>query len=162
MAALRDDAAMFFVKESVIPASVEAVFAFHERPDAFALLQPPWERAQILVPPQSLEVGTVVRLRTKLGPLWIDIVAEHVAYEKNRRFEDVMTQGPFAKWHHKHLFFAAADGCRLRDEIEYEPPLGVLGRWAAPVAVIPRLRRMFDYRHQVTRREVEASSSAAS
>jgi ligand-binding SRPBCC domain-containing protein len=148
---------MRFVKESVIAASVEEVFAFHERPDALALLQPPWEQAQVLVPPRSLEVGTVVELRTKLGPLWIDIVAEHVAYEKNRSFEDVMTRGPFAKWHHKHLFYPDADGCRLRDEIEYEPPLGPLGRLAAPVAVIPRLRRMFDYRHEVTRREVAAA-----
>jgi ligand-binding SRPBCC domain-containing protein len=145
---------MQFVKESIIPASVDEVFAFHERPDAFALLQPPWERVQILQPPRSLEVGTVVRLRTKLGPLWIEIIAEHVAYEKNRRFEDVMTRGPFAKWHHKHLFFPDAGGCRLRDEIEYEPPLGLLGRFTAPLTVIPRLNRMFEYRHQVTLREL--------
>lgn len=147
---------MLFVKESVIAASVEEVFAFHERPNAFALLQPPWEQAEILLPPRSLEVGTVVKLRTKLGPLWIDVVAQHVAYEKNVRFEDVMTRGPFAKWHHKHLFFAADGGCRLRDEIDFEPPLGVLGRLSAPFAVVPRLRRMFDYRHEVTRREVLA------
>ena|ERR1700712_2795975 len=148
---------MLFIKESVIAASVQEVFAFHERPDAFALLQPPWERAEILLAPRSLEVGTIVKLRTKLGPLWIDVVAQHVAYEKNVRFEDVMTQGPFAKWHHRHLFFADAAGCSLRDEIDFEPPLGLLGRLAAPVAVIPRLRRMFDYRHEITQREVLAA-----
>ena len=118
-----------FVKESVLPATVEEVFAFHERPDAFALLQPPWERVDISVPPSGLEVGTRVELRARLAPLvWVPIVAEHVAYEKNRRFEDVMRKGPFARWHHKHLFFEHPDGCRLRDEVEYEPPLGWLGR----------------------------------
>ncbi len=145
---------MQFIKESVIEASVEEVFAFHERPDAFSLLQPPWERSEIIQPPAGLEVGTQVVLRSKLGPMWITIEAEHVAYVKNERFEDVMRKGPFAKWHHKHLFFAHERGCRLRDEIEYEPPLGFLGRLFAPIAVERRLRRMFDYRHEVTIKEV--------
>lgn len=146
---------MKFVRESILPASVEEVFAFHERADAFALLQPPWERTEILVPPRSLDVGTRVELRTRIGPVWITIVAEHVAYEKNALFEDVMLRGPFARWHHRHLFFAHEDGCRLRDEIDYAPPLGLLGRLVDPVLVRPRLRRLFAYRHEVTRREVE-------
>lgn len=151
---------MQFLKESVIPASVEEVFAFHERPDAFALLQPPWEKTEIIAPPSSLEVGTRVELRTKAGPFWITIVAEHVAYEKNRHFEDVMMRGPFARWHHKHLFLEHEEGCVLRDEIEYAPPLGWLGRLVDPFFVRPKLNRLFDFRHEVTRREVLAARNA--
>lgn len=148
---------MQFVKESVLPTSVEAVFAFHERPDAFALLQPPWERVEIRTPPRSLEVGTRVELRTRVGPGWVTIVAEHVAYERNHRFEDIMVKGPFATWHHKHLFFEHEAGCRLRDEIEYTLPFGWLGRIAEPLLVRPKLVKLFDYRHAVTRREVLAA-----
>ncbi len=148
---------MQFVKESVLPASVEEVFAFHERADAFALLQPPWERTEIIKPPTDLEVGTTVELRTRVGPFWIMIIAEHVAYERNRVFEDIMVKGPFAKWHHKHLFFEHEDGCRLRDEIEYAPPFGWIGRLVDPVAVRPKLRKLFDFRHEVTLREVLAA-----
>ncbi|MHC5211814.1 MAG: SRPBCC family protein, partial [Planctomycetota bacterium] len=115
---------MRFVKESVIPASREEVFAFHERADAFELLQPPWDRVEILAPPHGLEVGTRVELRTRVGPFWIAIVAEHVAYERHVRFEDVMRKGPFPRWHHRHLFFDHHEGCRLRDEIDYAPPFG--------------------------------------
>ncbi|HHH31338.1 MAG TPA: cyclase [Polyangiaceae bacterium] len=132
----------------------EELFAFHERPDAFELLQPPWDPVAIIQPPTSLEVGTQVKLRSKVGPFWIDIVAEHVAYAKNERFVDVMLKGPFARWHHEHLFLPHAEGSILRDEIDYELQLGPLGRLVAPVAVLPRLRRMFDYRHEVTRRYV--------
>lgn len=148
---------MRFIKESVLPASVEEVFAFHERPDAFALLQPPWEHVEVITPPASLEVGTRVEARARIGPLSRRIVAEHVAYEKNRRFEDVMREGPFARWHHKHLFFEHEQGCLLRDEIDYAPPFGVLGRLADPFFVRPRLQRMFDYRHAATLREVLAA-----
>lgn len=149
---------MQFVKESVIPASVEQVFAFHERPDAFELLQPPWEKTRILQPPTSLEVGTRVELQTKVGLVWMTIVAEHVAYEPGRSFEDVMVKGPFKRWHHKHLFLPHEDGCLLRDEIEYEAPLGLLGRFADGLAVRPKLQKLFDYRHEVTRREVLAAA----
>lgn len=148
---------MQFVKESVLPASVEEVFAFHERADAFELLQPPWERTEIIKPPTGLEIGTRVELRTRVGPVWMTIVAEHVAYERNRLFEDIMVKGPFAKWHHKHLFFEHENGCRLRDEIEYAPPLGWLGHLIDPIAVRPKLARLFDYRHEITLREVLAA-----
>ena len=152
---------MQFVQESVLPASVEEVFAFHERPDAFALLQPPWEQVEILTPPSSLEVGTRVELRTKVGPLWIPIVAEHVAYKQNECFEDVMVKGPFAKWHHKHLFLPHPEGCLLRDEIEYAAPFGWLGRLMDPIAVRPRLVKLFDFRHEVTLRHVSEAHPLA-
>jgi hypothetical protein len=155
----RGDDDVQFVKESIVPATVEEVFAFHERPDAFELLQAPWDTVEIITPPTSLEVGTRVELRTKIGPFWIRIVAEHVAYERNRFFEDVMREGPFARWHHKHLFFEHEDGCRLRDEIDYAPPFGLLGRLVDPIAVRPRLEKLFDHRHEVTRREVLAARS---
>lgn len=145
---------MHFVKESLIPASVREVFAFHERPDAFELLQAPWAPVRILRPPSSLEVGTVVELETKVGPFWLRIVAEHVAYEKDRVFEDVMRKGPFKKWHHRHIFEEREGGCLLRDEIEYEAPMGFLGRLFEPLAIRPKLRKLFEYRHEVTRREV--------
>lgn len=149
---------MQFVHESLIPGATAAeVFAFHARPDAFALLQPPWTPVRIVRPPDGLEVGTRVELKVRIGPLWRTIVAEHVACEPGRSFEDVMTRGPFARWHHRHLFLDAADGCRLRDEIDYEPPFGWLGRLLEPVAIRPQLRRMFAYRHEVTRREVLAA-----
>jgi hypothetical protein len=145
---------MQFVKESVIPATVERVFAFHERPDALKLLLPPWERADIVQPPTSLAVGTIVVVRSRIGPVWVTIESEHVEYEKGRLFVDEMRRGPFASWRHRHVFLAHPQGCRLRDEIDYAPPLGVLGRLADPIAIRPRLRRIFDYRHRVTRREV--------
>ena len=148
-----------FVKESVFPTSVEELFAFHERPEAFELLQPPWDRVEVVRPPAGLEVGTHVEARVGVGPLRFAVVAEHVAYEKNVRFEDVMLEGPFAHWHHRHLFREHEDGAVLRDEIEYAPPLGFLGRLVDPLLIRPRLERMFDYRHEVTAREVLAARS---
>jgi ligand-binding SRPBCC domain-containing protein len=147
-----------FVKESLLDATREQVFAFHQRPDAFSLLLPPWERTRVLQPPTSLAVGTRVVLQTQVGPLWFTIEAEHVAYVENERFEDVMRKGPFAHWHHRHLFFARGPQCLLRDEIEYALPLGKLGRLVGGPFARRKLERLFAFRHEVTARALTRSA----
>lgn len=150
---------MKFVKQSVIKAARERVFAFHELPDALERLMPPWEKAQIIKKPGSLQVGSraivVVKLFGLVSKQWI---AEHTAYEPPRMFEDTQISGPFKSWRHRHVIEPHAEGAILRDEIEFEPPLGFLGKLAAPVAVLPKLKKMFEYRHQVTRKWCEDSN----
>lgn len=141
-----------FVHESVIQAQPSAVFAFHERPDALRKLVPPWEDVEVVQPPASLHPGTHVLLRMKMGPLKLYWEAEHTKYEKNVLFQDRMVRGPFKKWLHTHRTLPAPGGATLlRDEVEYELPLFFLP--GLPL-VLRRLRRMFEYRHQVTAAEV--------
>lgn len=148
---------MRFVKESLIHASAETVFAFHEAPDAFERLQPPWQTTEIVQPPASLEVGTRVVLRVKVGPFWQTIVAEHVAYEPGRMFADEMVEGPFAKWIHRHVVTPRGAGeCLLTDDIEYDLPLGVLGRAFGGWFARRNLERLFEFRHRVTREACES------
>jgi ligand-binding SRPBCC domain-containing protein len=153
---------MRFTKATTIRASAEEVFAFHETPDAFSRLQPPWQKTEILQPPTSLEVGTRVVLRTKIGPLWQTIVAEHVAYEPGRMFADRMIEGPFAAWEHRHLVAPRDDGtCVLTDDIEYELPFGAVGRLFGNWLARRNLERLFDFRHRVTREACEGEGGTA-
>ncbi len=108
----------------------------------------------MLQAPTGLNVGTSVRVRTRLGPFWTTIEALHVDGEPGRSFNDVMVAGPFARWQHRHRSMPQADGCRLRDEVDCALPFGWLGRLVEPIAVCPRLRRLFAYRHGVTRSAV--------
>jgi len=150
---------MRFVKESVIRARPERVFAFHELPGVLGRLTPPWESARVIEHPPSLQVGarTVVETRV-FGVVSVRWVALHTAYEPPRMFEDVQVSGPFRSWRHRHTVEPHAGGATLRDEVEYEPPLGPLGRALAPLLVEPRLRRLFDYRHEVTREWCEGGA----
>ena len=143
---------MNFIKESLIHAPPERVFAFHELPDVFARLMPPWENSRIIQSAPNLLPGATAIIETRiLGLISQRWVARHTLYEPPRMFEDVQVEGPFRSWRHRHLILPHAEGATLRDEIEYEPPLGPLGRLAAPLLIEPRLRRLFAYRHQVTR-----------
>lgn len=151
---------MRFVKESVIAASAATVFGFHEAPDAFARLQPPWQKSEIITPPSSLAVGTRVVLRTRIGPLWQTIRAEHVEYEAGKMFADRMVEGPFKSWLHRHIVTPrGAEECTLRDDIEYELPLGALGRVFGGAFARRELERLFTYRHEVTRKACEGQGS---
>lgn len=147
---------MIFVKESLIRAAPERVFAFHELPDALARLTPPWEQVRVIQAAEISQVGSQAIIETRiLGLIPARWVAEHTVYDRPRMFEDVQVSGPFRQWRHRHIVLAQDVGALLRDEIEYEPPLGFIGRIAAPHLIIPRLRRLFDYRHQATRRWCE-------
>ena len=148
---------MTFNKESIIRASQERVFAFHELPDALKRLTPSWEPSRVIQGVSSLRVGERAIVETRiLGVLRARFVSEHTAYDPPRMFEDVQVKGPFRRWRHRHLVEPHAEGALLHDEIEYEPPFGFLGRWAAQFLVVPRLRRLFEHRHEVTRRWCES------
>jgi ligand-binding SRPBCC domain-containing protein len=149
---------MRFVKESVIKASPERVFGFHELPDAFERLMPPWEDATIVKKADISKIGSQAIIEQKLfGIIPTRWVAEHTAYDPPRMFEDVQLSGPFSKWRHRHIVEPHPEGSILRDEIEYEPPMWFLGAVAAPFLVVPKLEKMFDFRHDVTRKWCESS-----
>lgn len=149
---------MLFVKESVIRATPERVFAFHELEDAFTRLMPPWEKATIVKAAPNLLPGARAIIETKvLGLLPFRWVAEHTLYDPPRMFQDIQVSGPFKRWQHTHLVEPHPEGAVLRDKIEYEPPLWFLGRWMAPLVIESRLSKLFEYRHRVTREWCEAN-----
>lgn len=150
---------MRFVKQSLIRASPERVFGFHEQPNALMLLIPPWESARVIHPAKISEPGARAIVETRVfGFVTVKWIAEHTRYEPPRMFEDIQIKGPFRSWRHRHLVSPDPNGAILQDEIEYEPPLGFLGRVIAPILVQKRLQKLFDYRHEVTRRWCEGKS----
>jgi hypothetical protein len=147
---------MQFVKHSVIRAAAERVFGFHEQPDALALLTPPWEHARVIQPAKISAVGSRAIVDViVLGLFKVRWVAEHTVYEPPHFFEDIQIKGPFKSWRHRHIVKPDPEGAILRDEIEYDPPLGVLGRLVAPTIIERRLQKLFNHRHDVTRRWCE-------
>ena len=153
---------MLFVKESLIHASPERVFAFHEQDKALELLLPPWESACVIQSAQIAIVGSRAVIETNIfGPIKTRWVAQHTRYEPPHLFEDVQVKGPFRRWRHRHIIEPNKNGAILRDEIDYEPPLGPLGRLVVPMLVEPRLRRLFEYRHRVTKQACEGEEAAS-
>jgi ligand-binding SRPBCC domain-containing protein len=135
-----------------MPVSAQALYDFHARPDALTRLTPPWENAKVVEQTGGIEqIGSRVKIQLRIGPLTQTWTAEHAACEPGRMFRDVMIAGPFRKWEHTHLFIPDGEnGSWLEDRVEYEFPLGWLGKLFGGAYTKRRLKRMFEWRHKVT------------
>lgn len=144
-----------FVRRSRIEAPAADVYAWHASPGALERLIPPGERARVIEQIGGIEKGARVVIEFGRWPFRRRWVAQHGDFEEGRYFSDVQVSGPFAVWKHTHTF--EPDGlsaCFLEDRVEYALPLGVLGRWFAGWYVRRKLNKLFEYRHQVTAREL--------
>lgn len=151
---------LVFKRSVCIDRKPSGVFAWHEKPGAFERLAPPWQQLQVIERSGGIRNGATVKLRSKIGPRWIDWEVGHCDYVEGVQFRDVQRSGPFAKWEHLHLVEPAkaevmGEGSRLTDEITYRLPLGVLGKLGGAWFARRELGRLFNYRHAVTKADNE-------
>lgn len=142
-----------FTLRTPMPASAEALYAWHARPLAFQRLVPPWEAARVVGQEGAFGTpGFRVRIRTGLfGPLKATWLAEGYDFVPGERFRDRQLKGPFAHWEHTHTFVpAGVQSSVLEEHIEYRLPFGAPGRLLGGGLVRRRLGAMFAYRHAVT------------
>jgi ligand-binding SRPBCC domain-containing protein len=144
-----------FTARSVIRTTPEKLFAFHELPDAFTRLLPPGERIRVIEIAPSLNAGSRTTVEIRIAFVWVTFESLHTAYDPPRLFEDQQVRGPFRSWRHRHIIEPHRDGAVLIDDIDYTPPFGILGRIIDPLAIKPRLRKVFAFRHRVTREYCE-------
>ncbi len=148
---------MEFLKETDIKASPERVFGFHELPDALERLIPPWDDVEILQRADISKIGSqAILVSTVFGLIKQKIVAEHTRYEPPHLFEDTLISSPFKKWVHQHIVLPHDGGAILRDEIEFDPGYSFVGEFGAKLIILPMMKKMFDYRHKVTKDWCEA------
>ncbi len=152
-----DHAVETFERRIVLPASAEAVFDWHSRPGAFARLTPPWEPLEVISQSGGIRDGDRVEIRVAIGPFRKKWTAEHRGYVQGRQFQDIQLGGPFAHFEHTHRIIPQSEhSCVLEDHIEYQLPLGGVGRCLAGNYVRRKLERTFRYRHDVTLQDITA------
>ena len=134
-------------REQIVPGDLDRVFAFFESPRNLEEITPDWLRFEVLsTTDESMRLGTEIeyRLTWQRMPLrWRSRISE---YEPPSAFADEMISGPYRRWHHRHLFRPVAGGIEMVDFVEYELPLGILGRWVHGALVRAQLDSIFDYR----------------
>lgn len=135
-----------FERSFLVHAPVEAVAAFHGRPDALAMLTP--APLQVLGEAAPMREGATMRFRLWVGPF---PVAWRARYEHVRDdgFDDVMVEGPFRAWRHSHRWRAVDGGTLVTDTIVAE-----LGG-AASRLVWAGMAPAFAYRAWRTRRALQ-------
>jgi len=145
-----------FVQRSALPFPAEMVFDWHCRPGAFERLTPPWEDVVVLERDGGLDDGGRIVLAIRAGGLRRRWVAEHFGYVPGCEFNDIQIKGPFAYWQHCHRVQPnGPDHCVLEDRVDYALPFGRVGRAVGGSLVRDKLERMFRYRHEVTKSDLD-------
>ena len=156
-----------YQREARVAAPFEDVWEFHSRVTGLEALTPDWMHLDVESvtgpdgesDPGILEAGS--RIESSIRPLgigprqnWTSVIVDRQEGDGDAMFRDQMDGGPFREWEHTHSFFADGDGTLVRDRVEYELPLGRLGRQLGPLAYVG-LEPMFCYRHRQTKELLE-------
>lgn len=149
-----------FEHRSLMPGSVEALWAFHEDPRALSRLSMPPTFIQVLRDERVSLVSGQIVFRLWLGLLPVHWVAEHAPGPTACSFVDRMVEGPMAQWEHLHLFESAIQGTFLVDRIVLEHRPSIAGLFTRFLFDGLPLRILFMYRHWRTRRALRENFDA--
>lgn len=135
-------------KTQKLPISLQEAWDFISNPKNLAVITPDSMRLKTISGDErKMFAGQIIHyVLTPLLGLKVSWITEitHVA-DKNY-FVDEQRDGPYKLWHHKHFLKEIPGGVEMEDIIDYQLPLGILGRLAHPFLVKPKLKEIFTYR----------------
>jgi uncharacterized protein (TIGR01777 family) len=144
-----------FEWRSEMPVPAQEVYDYHARPGAFQRLAPPWQRLRVIEEQGTMEDGRLT-FEVGRGPAHLRWAAEMHGSREALQFMDRQVQGPFAAWEHTHRFVPLdEDRSELLDHVEYRLPAGQIAGLAGEGPARKQLARLFAFRHQRTRRDLE-------
>jgi ligand-binding SRPBCC domain-containing protein len=131
---------------------VSEVFDFLARPANLVQLAPAELQLELVKGPERLQLGAVLHWKARRLGISQDLVNEVIAFEEAALIDEQQRQGPFKRWRYLHCFEATDDGTRLTEELNYEPPGGMLGLLVSAAAIQRDLDKLFAYREQQLRK----------
>ena len=141
--------------KQIIRATMAEAWSFFSNPRNLAKITPPELGFEMLTPdlPPQVYAGMMIayRVRPLLGiPMtWL---SEITLVEEGVRFIDEQRVGPYAMWHHEHLFHDLGDGrVEMEDKATYVLPFTPLGDLAHGLLVKPQLAKIFAHREKAVR-----------
>lgn len=129
------------------------VFAFFSNPINLESITPGFLKFKITSPqPIEFRPGALIDYQLQLYGVKFNWQTRIEEVEPEVRFRDVQLRGPYRQWNHLHEFYEVPEGTLCVDVVDYELPLGVLGRAVHAVIVRNSLAQIFDYRREQIRR----------
>lgn len=144
-----------FVHSTIVEASCEELYAYHEKPELLYRIRPPWEKLTVVEKDHSLELGTMAHLRIG-GKEWIGRV---IAVNKPYGYTHQLIQGPLTPVIHEHIFNPISSSqTEVIEKITYTVPFGKLGNYFLGNALHQRVEKMMIYRHKILQEDLKRIS----
>lgn len=140
-----------------LAAPLEEVFAFFAQAENLGRITPQELGFRILTPlPIEMTEGVLIEYEITLWGIRMGWRTRISVWDPPHRFVDEQLRGPYRRWVHTHSFAATPGGTLVTDRVEYELPLGSIGRLAHPL-VRRQLSRIFKHRESRVRSILETS-----
>lgn len=141
-----------YTKRSIqkIPISLDEAWDFLSNPKNLKVITPEYMTFSIISgADRKMFAGQIIQyLVTPIFGIKTKWVSEITHLVEKDYFVDVQLFGPYAFWHHKHFIKEIDGGVELEDVIDYQVPLGFLGKLVHPILVKPKLEEIFEYRRK--------------
>lgn len=133
------------------PTDINTLWKFASSPKNLRLITPAYMGFDIVSDFLEEEMYPGQIIAYKVSPLlgipmtWITEIThvkDQAYFVDNQRF------GPYAMWHHRHVFRSIQGGVEMTDLVHYKLPMGWLGDWAHALLVRRKIEDIFHYRYR--------------
>lgn len=148
-----------FENAFAVNAPLDEVWNFHDDPSALTRVMKGPIRLSIHHVDRPVQPGSKIAMTLWVGFIPIRWNVKVISRTPPNSFIDQQIGvSIFAQWKHTHRFeIIDKDRTWVMDRIEYEPPLGNLGRWLDRRFGQSTMKMLFARREQATKRILEAS-----
>jgi ligand-binding SRPBCC domain-containing protein len=139
-----------FTHAVTLAAKAEEVFEFLRTPKHRVQLMPPEWRLELIESPALLEAGVKTTWKVNRFGMSQTLVYEVTDCETTRLVEE-QRQGPFRRWVQATSCRSIREGAFLQDEVDFEPPGGMLGLLLTRGKIEESLANAFEWRDRQLR-----------
>lgn len=134
-----------------LPISLNEAWDFFSAPQNLNEMTPDNMRFEMLTQNiTKMYAGQIIQYNITPFP-WVKMgwVTEITQVEDNRYFIDEQRFGPYAFWHHQHIFEKKNGGVLMTDILHYRVPLGIVGKLVNALFIQHKVGAIFDHRFKV-------------
>jgi len=131
-----------------LPISLNEAWDFFSRPENLNEITPGDMQFEVLTEniPRMYQ-GMIIQYDVTPFPfVKMGWVTEITHVRDQRMFVDEQRFGPYAFWHHQHIFEEVAGGVKMTDVLHYRVSLGIVGKLVDRLFVLRKVRSIFEYR----------------
>lgn len=139
-------------REQQLNCDIETAWEFFSNPHNLSKITPKDMNFVVLTDLPSTKIYEGMEIDYTVSPLlkipmkWKTRITQ---VDELKSFTDFQLKGPYKLWNHFHEFIPNENGVLAKDTVDYELPLGFLGKIAHSLFVRSKLESIFKHRFQV-------------
>lgn len=141
-----------FESRTVLNAPAEQVFEYLRSPVNLQRIAPPETQFVYVDPPPLIELGSRLVCKVQAYGMIQQMSYEIIDLKVPERYRERMVEGPLQLWLQDYILEPGHDSVTLINQIEFEPPAGLLGLIVNERRILEALEDGFDYRAQALRK----------